>query len=319
MHGTAFQRDYQHQDWGIQMKYVEQEFARGPQGNAFVRSVQDFIQIQMLNKAGQPEGRVYQFSKNDMETKTFPDGNYSVSISSQGDRLYGIRPLNGSYAARFKRFTGKEGQLPTPKHVTGTRHDPKKNVDYPVDELTFSAIAVIENGPYKGMELLLPFLYARKGSGFVDDGQGGLNYKGGGDKGKLLVTFLEAAGVWSKPLPFSDNVLPMLEAELQRVNKTFMVVIQNGWPVAFSEMPDFSQFMSQPQPPTPKQEDLNWDADKREELTNSLFQEPLPGDELEGAVKTEAGWASRAKAPPARPTSKKAISKAAKKVSVKGR
>lgn len=314
------------------MKYVEQEFEKGPKGPALVQTVNNTVQIQMLDEYQRPSGRVYQFSKSDLALGNFPDGNYSVSISGQGDRLYGIRPLNGSYAVRYTSMAGKEGQLPMPKHFVGMRKDRKKGTDYPVDEMTFNAIAVIESGPYKGMELVLPFLYSRKGSGFVDDGQGGLNYRGGGDKGKLLVTFLEAGGVWGRTLPFSDNVLPMLDSELKNANKQFMAVIQNGWPVAFSDMPDFSQFQNpaQPSPVTPKVEDLDWDKVEKSEPEPEYKERGLKalyGDEPitfgpKGQPETEASkegdaWVSRVKPAVKRPTVKKAAVKSTKKTARK--
>lgn len=218
------------------MKYIEQERRRGPQGAALVLTVNNALRIQFLDEWGQANGHTYQFTT-DAVPYSVPDGNYQVSISAEGDRLYGIRPLNGTVVARFVKIAAKEGALPVPKRVQGTRTK-KDGTTYPVDELTFNVIAKIDVGQFKGMELVFPFLYARKGSGFVDDGNGMLAYRGGGNKGEQLVQFLEAAGVWKKTLPFSDNVLPMLEAELKAADKPFMVVLRNGWPSSFGDVPD---------------------------------------------------------------------------------
>lgn len=219
------------------MKHLDTVVKKGPQGFAQVQRInQHTITIQFLDEWGKPHGRLFPFSTDTLLYEP-QDGMYAVGLSAEEDKIYSIRPINATVIAKFSKFVAKEGQPPTPKRVQGMRTNPKTGESYPVDELTFTAILTITSEPHKGMELVAPFIYSRKGSGFVDDGTGNLAHRGGGYKGALLESFLEVAGVWGKEYPFSSNVLPMLELELRAANKEFMVIVKNGWPSSFGEVP----------------------------------------------------------------------------------
>lgn len=217
------------------MKHLEAESRKGPSGKAQVNTINSTITVQFLDDWGQPAGRIFPFSVNDYP-QPIVDGVYAVSLSADADKLYSIRPLNATVVSRFSHFVAKEGQLPAPKHVTGTRTK-KDGTTYPVDEMTFTIIGKIESPEqYKGMEWVLPCLFSRKGAGFCDDGNGNLAYRGGGDKGDRFLAFMDAAGIGNKLFPYDSNPLPAMEAALKEVDKPFMTILQNGWPTAFGDV-----------------------------------------------------------------------------------
>lgn len=230
------------------MKHLDTVVKKGPTGLAQVQKInQHTITIQFLDEGGKPKGRLFPFSTDTLLYDP-QDGTYAVGLSSEEDKIYSIRPVNATVIAKFSKFASKEGQPPTPKRIQGMRTNPKTGESYPVDELTFTAILTITSGPYKGMELVAPFVYARKGSGFVDDGVGKLAHRGNGFKGQLLESFLEVGGVWGKEYDYTSNALPMLELELRTANKEFMVIVKNGWPNSFGDVPTL--FGMDVKPPT---------------------------------------------------------------------
>ena len=220
------------------MKLLPTVRERGPSGPAKLTVNGKKLLITMLDANGNETRQAYQFSTDDLPTKDkkVPTGKYFVSLSQDTTKIYQIRPLGGMFVCRFTRFAGPEGQLPVPKHVTGTRTSAKGS--YTVDELTCLALAEIIDGPYAGMEIPLPLLYARGESGFVEDEDGRLSVRGGGKRIEMLVGFLEATGAWSTSFAWSENVLPAIQAELQKNGKPFVVVLNKGWPDAYSEAPE---------------------------------------------------------------------------------
>ena len=138
------------------MKLLPSTRERGPSGAAKLTVNGKKLLITMLDSTGAETRQTFQFTTDDLPIDVkVPSGKYFVSLSADTTKLYQIRPLSGMFVCRFTRFAGPEGQLPVPKHVTGTRQSAKGS--YQVDELTFLALAEIVEGPYAGMELPLPF------------------------------------------------------------------------------------------------------------------------------------------------------------------
>lgn len=252
------------------MKHLEQEARKGPSGKAQVNTISGTITVQFLDDWGQPAGRMFPFPAADYPG-TIVDGVYAVSLSADADKLYSIRPLNATCVARFSHFVAKEGQLPAPKHVTGTRQK-KDGTTYPVDEMTFTVIGKIDSPEqYAGMEFVLPCLFSRKGAGFCDDGQGNLAYRGGGEKGDRWIAFMDAAGIGGRLFPFTDNPLPAIEAALKEADKPFMVILQNGWPSAFGEVMQTPAASPKPQlPHMTDEEAMAWLAERRASVSSPV-------------------------------------------------
>lgn len=212
------------------MEYLPAERRRGPSGEAKVLFGKR-ITVTMKDTGLTRELDVPDF----LEGKKLPSGNYFVSLSADETKLYAVRPLNETVVVKFVRWAGRENQVPTPKYVTGVR-ERADGTKYPVDEMTCTAICVITRGPLADIEIVVPFLYSRKDSGFVED-KGNVSYRGGGKKGEMMVSFLEATGVFQKTIPFSDNLLPILAKLILEEDREFMVVLRAGWPDSISVIP----------------------------------------------------------------------------------
>jgi hypothetical protein len=257
------------------MKHLEQESRKGPKGKAQVNTINSTITVQFLDDWGQPAGRMFPFSTADFP-QPIVDGVYAVGLSADADKIYSISPLNATVVARFSHIVAKEGQLPAPKHVTGTRSK-KDGTTYPVDEMTFTVVAKIESPEqYKGMEFILSCLFSRKGAGFCDDGNGNLAYRGGGDKGDRWIAFMDAAGIGGRIFPYDSNPLPALEAAMKEVDKPFMAILQNGWPTAFGDVMGTPTAAPKLNVPTMTDEEAReWLAQKRAAVSSPVAEPEL--------------------------------------------
>lgn len=186
-----------------------------------------------------------------VEASKLPNGEYSVRLSNDGKKLYGISPYNASVTARLLKFAAAEGQPPIPKHFTGNRTK-KDGTTYPVDEHTFTAVMVCTDSiwpKYAGLTFPISLLYARNGIClFADDGEGYAVVSGMFDKANFLVNFIHQLGGDAVIIPFSSNILPDLEKVLHEADKEVLCVLERGWVSSISEAPAVPTKQAKPAP-----------------------------------------------------------------------
>lgn len=224
------------------MKALPSNSEKGPSGPAKLTVSGKKLTAVMLDQNGLETRQQYVFDVNDapgLNGKVAP-GKYFIGLSLDTTKIYNLRPLTGMFVCEFVKFaSGGQNQPPMPKHVTGTRANERGS--YEVDEQTFLGIAKVIEGPMAGLEIAMPFLYSRpNGTGFSEDEEGNLALRGTGKRAQMLSSFLEATGAWDHIFPFSENVLPALEAYLQKSGKPFIIILSKGWPDAYSEAGGFA-------------------------------------------------------------------------------
>ena len=159
-----------------------------------------------------------------------PAGQYNITMSSDGTKLFGVRPIAGSYILEFSKF-GNRGNVdvPEPKIQRGgprTGKDGKKW--FQEDSLVFSAaVEVKSEGKYQGLMLYmnLPYIFSPMVGG-------GTELKGKKGEIERTETFLRVNGfdLGQEDIPYSGNVLPWLEGRLQNIAVPFLgTVDEAGW------------------------------------------------------------------------------------------
>lgn len=215
----------------------------GPQGPAEVEVRKDTLTITFLDTRGHPTDQEFTFKKDDLpEGADPPSGVYICSVSSDGQYLQGFKPASGAFNVRVVRFAAKPNEPPKPKHDVGTGRR-RDGTTYPKDQMTFGVIAEIVDHPdFEHLEVYLPFIYQRRGNGFIEDleNEGILAIRGEGETMNRLRAFLEVTGAWDKPIGWSDNVLPELEKAILKADRTFLIVLKDGWPQSYSEVPQYT-------------------------------------------------------------------------------
>ena len=186
--------------------------------------------VQITFKAS---GESYLFDKNDVPSYV-RKGTWFVQLSGNGERIYGFRPLTTIATAKFVKMIAREGEIPAPiakEEQKRTARDGRKYTD--PAHLDFSILLELTDPEVAGMQVPVYFRYL-----FADDGAGGTSLKGGGRYLDQLESFLDVAGVLDTEIKFSDNVLPKLQSAILKANKSFKVMIKDGWVDSFMEGPD---------------------------------------------------------------------------------
>lgn len=228
------------------MKLLPGVTERGPMGPANVAIKGRTLAVVMLDERNNETNDRYAFTLDDLPKGAKPpSGKYAVSVSADGQYLQGMRPLNGAVTVKVKHFAHKEGQPPQFKEDKGTRTN-RKSQTYTVNDLKFTVIGRILSEPYEELEVVLPILAKRKLNGFVEDDEGMLAIQGDSDAIRKTIMFMEATGVANTPIPFSDNPLPALEKAILNADREFLVVLQNGWPDSYAEIPQVKTKKSKP-------------------------------------------------------------------------
>ena len=148
-------------------------------------------------------------------------GKWFVTLTAEGDKVLGLRPINAMCKGKFSHFVAGEDEIPVPIEREG------KYGNY----LSFISLLNL-GGDYKGM--VQPMFLIYKFANY----DGSLVIKGTGRASDMLQSFLEATGVWDQDIPFSDNVLPDLQKMILAESKVFGLTIKDGWVDSIMELPD---------------------------------------------------------------------------------
>lgn len=159
---------------------------------------------------------------------------YRVSINGKYDKLTMFNPWAGTFVAKFIGFKrGNNQPIPTPQYPRERTGKNEDGTTYPKDWLEFNAVVELIEAPYAGLQLSVKLRY------YFTLGSDGKRaaVSGTGKHSVKLNRFLEVimGDASDVNVPFSDNVLPALEALLLEKGHPFTVVIANGWADAFGE------------------------------------------------------------------------------------
>lgn len=152
--------------------------------------------------------------------------NVKITLTADNQGVAYINPANSEPKAKFVYFSGGEdGKVPAPKTKSGVD---KYQKPY---KPTSSATIEITNGVWKGCRLSFYLSYAVFGK--AQDGST-LLYDGSNEKFTDLAflkmrQFLTVNNVDLEAVPFSENILPALQAKILESNSEFKVLIENGW------------------------------------------------------------------------------------------
>lgn len=220
------------------MQTVQRVYQRGPQGRARVVSNKKSLTVTMVDTGQQ---LIFDIASLGYTLPTpFVAGDYAVKISFDLTKLEAIAPWNGSVVTRFTRFASPQDprtgayQLPVPKPPRDRVGKTRDGRTYDKNWLQFTALMeVMEPAQYAGMIVPAVLHYE-----FVPDPNGQAGPPVSRSKYvEQLIQFLDKASgdFTSLSIPFSDNILPPLEKQLQERNRLFQCVLENGWVVAFAE------------------------------------------------------------------------------------
>jgi len=157
-------------------------------------------------------------------------GEFVVSMSNDGDKIYSMYPYNGMFEGKVAKFSSKKDQPPAPLTKIG-QNQQGQTYSY----LFFVVMIEIASGEFKGMQVPLFLRYNFEAYDVEVRGETkkATRYNKTIEKSKhtaFLDEFMEVAGIWDAgAIPFSDNVLPKLEQRALRAAKTFKFIVKKGF------------------------------------------------------------------------------------------
>jgi hypothetical protein len=150
--------------------------------------------------------------------KNLSNGIWFVSLTLDKSKMMNLRPWNGIFKVITQKFAASKDKPPTPKE------DDKYGLWF------FTVILEVVEGNEKGMEIPLRLNYWF--TSMDEDGKVAVGYEYH-PKSKympMLIDYCDLSGVWEKgPMPYKDNVLPMMEKRILAAAKTFQVSIKEGY------------------------------------------------------------------------------------------
>lgn len=149
-------------------------------------------------------------------------GEWNVSINGNRSKVISLGVWVGDYVGKVKEFAHSKDQPPKPK--------PEQNG---IDS-RFYVILEVTEGPAAGMTATLGLKFwftmlekeiqgkTREVLALEEHPKAFKNYP-------LLEAFMKVTGLFSTPLPYKDNPLPMMEKTILRIGNTFGFTVENGW------------------------------------------------------------------------------------------
>lgn len=204
-----------------------------------------------------------------------------VSTDAAGDILYGMYPVKGTHIVVFSGFAHGKGQLPAPKSVEGKEINTKDGKHWykPAHQI-FTALLRVVHGPYKGC--VIPWVQDYL---FAKDSAGNVRISGGQASVSRVIRFLELCGFdIESEIPYSDNILPDLEAILSETadDHPFQVLMGgNGYISEMSELPAGLRldFLDKPEDEGVDDEDVEEYEEPRRERPHRAFSKDSDDDD----------------------------------------
>lgn len=142
-------------------------------------------------------------------------GRFNCTLNGDKTKLLAIYPPDGMFKVRVDGFAHKDGEPPAPKTFVGAQW----SYQY------FTALLEIAEGGETGMIIPAVFRYH-----FGED-NGVVAYSHAKSKyTAMLDDFCSIAGAWERgEMKYQDNILPMLEKRILRENRTFNILMKDGY------------------------------------------------------------------------------------------
>ena len=163
------------------------------------------------------------------DLNNIPSGTWMVQVTEDNE-VNGWKPYSGMFRGKVSGFVSKEGEEPAPqsKHVEFVDDNGKK---HSYDYLYWLALVEITEGEAEGcvMSAMVRYKFAEMLEEVDGKERRVVGIKGHGKYTDFLEEFLEVTGGATKPMPWSDNILPTLEKRILRADKEFSFVVKNGY------------------------------------------------------------------------------------------
>lgn len=215
------------------MKMVKSDPVFGPMGSAEIEIIGRQLQV-VMDETHEVVNLSTDQLPPDVDLKKLPTNKkYNVMVSGDRTKLTGFRPFAGSFVCLFTDIKKKPGQPPI-HEFPRNREGKSATGPYSKDWHEFTANCRVAEAPYTGLIIPVKLRYY---FGMGEDGNAVI--AGEGKHSQYLARFLEVAtgDLESIKIPFSDNILPQLERYLQEQQRPFMVIMANGWPDSFGDVP----------------------------------------------------------------------------------
>lgn len=217
---------------------TKSNFVRGDSGEAQVIFSKDHKKVQTILHIKQGEETVEKKLIFDRENtpENLRPGKWMISVSGQGDKIMGFRPVIGNFVVTTASFASAEHEEPKPKTKDVSFEKGGKKQEYSYEYFTV-LLNILEPEKYKDIEIPYTLRYHFEQDTY--EGKEVVAYSKGGSKyTDYLKEYLNIAGAWDLgPLPYKDNVLPDLQKRILHADKKFQVTMKDGWVVPGSLIP----------------------------------------------------------------------------------
>jgi hypothetical protein len=166
-------------------------------------------------------------------------GTYNLTMSKDGTKILGVRPIAGTYIFEFVELGNKINGVPELKKVQGGPRQSKDGSKKWFQPDTMGWVVMMEvqsEGKYKGLKVYnnIPYIFSPIPGSPYSQLQGSKNEL------ERVETFLRVVGfdLLSNDIPFSVNVLPWMEKKLLEVRRPFLgTVDEKGFVNNLAELP----------------------------------------------------------------------------------
>lgn len=213
-----------------QPRTIQGDYERGEMGVAKVQQVivDGKKKVGVIFRPAEEgmKGKRFVLSHSDCPENLRP-GKWVVRLNGDNDEMLSFCPVDGQFEAKVERFVSSKNEEPTPKHQERTNPESGKAYSY----LSFTVITkIVAPAKVKGVEIPLFLRYNFREDDLEGESLVGMPEKGRGRHVDMLINFCNVTGVWERgALVWSSNILPKLEQRILRAEKTFGVIMENGW------------------------------------------------------------------------------------------
>jgi hypothetical protein len=159
-------------------------------------------------------------------------GHFNIALSAAGDKMFSYRPIAGTFTAKFVKFAAPKDSAPAPVLEESKYKDANGNVKIGAPQQVFTAI-ILAGGQYE-YPVKLPYRFDED-----DSGNTFIPYRKMGKRLEQLLNFLDVTGVKEKAVPYTENILPVLEEMIEDEDRAFLITVERGWVTSFN--PPLSQ------------------------------------------------------------------------------
>lgn len=203
----------------------------GETGYADVRIAKNLVRIMFSSGTG------YEVDPEEWE-KGRAAGQYNITMSADGNKIIGVRPVAGTYMLQFLSLGGLVNEVPEPKVQRGGPRQGKDGRHWiqPDSLVWVTILEVMSEGRFKGLKVYnnVPYIFsAIPGSPYTQ-------LSGSKSEIERAETFLRVNGfdVTQNDIPYSSNVLPWMEKKLFEDRRPFLgTITEKGFITTLAELP----------------------------------------------------------------------------------